>query len=357
LPSVSAQEGRVGPPLTPVCKFGDDFRLVGIGVSHRGRLFATAPSSRGRSRYSMVEVDPKTCAMSPYPDVNWNNFRADPGSEPEWISVQALWDDDADHLWALDSSLTSADQERLPPKLVEFDLATNQAIHIYTFKGVITPKDSINDVRVDAARGYAYITNAANQGGLIVLNLRTGQSRMVLAGDRSAVADPKQHLMLNGQPARWPDGSVAVIQADGIALSPDGDWLYYRPVTDHNYWRIQTAALRDERLSAADLARKVEFLGTSVISGGLIMDRQPVLYAGNLDDHSVMALTPEPGGHGLKERVFVRDPAQLAWADGFAISGNDLYISDSHLNEIGFLNHLPRTGPFTIFRVPLPAQN
>jgi hypothetical protein len=68
-----AQEaGKVGPPLETVKAFGDDFRLVGIGVSAKGRVFATAPSSDVRSRFSMIEVDPKTGAVTPYPDAAWS---------------------------------------------------------------------------------------------------------------------------------------------------------------------------------------------------------------------------------------------------------------------------------------------
>jgi sugar lactone lactonase YvrE len=346
---------QVGPALTVVQQFGDDFRLVGIGVSHSGRVFATAPSSNVRSRYSMVEVDSESGAVTPYPDAAWNRFEQIPNGRSEWVSVQALWVDRTDHLWALDSSLPTVDQTLLPPKLVEFDLRTNLAMRQYTFQGVITPKDSLNDVRVDVVHGYAYLTNAGPRGGLVVLNLGTGQSRLVLAGDRSAVADPNQHLMIGNQVAVRPDGSKVVIQTDGIALSPDSQWLYYRPLTDHNYWRVPTAALRDTRLSEAALARKVEYLGSSVLSGGLIMDRQGTLFAGDLEDGSVAALTIGPH-HRVSTRVFVRDPGQLSWADGFAISGEDLYISDSHLNEVAFGNNLPRSGPFTIFRVKLPPH-
>ena len=68
-----AQEaGKVGPPLETVKAFGDDFRPVGIGVSAKGRVFATAPSSDVRSRFSMIEVDPKTGAVTPYPDAAWS---------------------------------------------------------------------------------------------------------------------------------------------------------------------------------------------------------------------------------------------------------------------------------------------
>ena len=118
--------GKVGPPLETVKAFGDDFRLVGIGVSAKGRVFATAPSSNVRSHFSMVEVDPKTGAVTPYPDAAWNNFNEQADGKSQWISVQALWVDKSDHLWALDSSLAKVDQDRLPPKLVEFDLVDQQ---------------------------------------------------------------------------------------------------------------------------------------------------------------------------------------------------------------------------------------
>ena len=129
--------GRTGPPLQTVKTFGDDFRLVGIGVSAKGRVFATAPASQARSQFSMVEVDPGTGELTPYPDVAWNKFNEQGDGASQWISVQALWVDKSDRLWALDSSLPKADQDRLPPKLVEFDLSTNRVIRQYDFKGVV----------------------------------------------------------------------------------------------------------------------------------------------------------------------------------------------------------------------------
>jgi sugar lactone lactonase YvrE len=345
--------GAVGPPLEAVKTFGNDFRLVGIGVSANGRVFATAPSSQVRSSYSMVEVDPKTGVITPYPDAAWNNFNEQGDGKSEWISVQALWVDKSDHLWALDSSLPKVDQERLPPKLVEFDLSTNRVIRQYDFKGVVSAKDSLNDVRVDTVNDYAYLTNAGNKGSLVALDLKTGEARQVLVGDRSTFADPTQHLMIHSEIALRPDGSIVAIHADGIALSPDAQWLYYRPLTDHNYWRVPTSALRDAKLSVGDLAGKVEFLGTSVLSGGLIMDASGTLYGGDLEHSTVVAFTLT-SDHRLSSKVFVSDPSELSWADGFAISGGYLYIVDSHLWEVAFKNNLPRSGPFTIFKVKLP---
>jgi sugar lactone lactonase YvrE len=351
--AAAQNSGKIGPPLETVKTFGDDFRLVGIGVSAEGRVFATAPSSNVRSRFSMIEVDPKTGAVTPYPDAAWNSFSDQGGGKSQWISVQALWVDKADHLWALDSSLPKLDQERLPPKLVEFDLSTNQVIRQYDFKGVVSAKDSLNDLRIDLVHGYAYLTNAGNRGSLVVLDLKTGDARQVLVGDRSTFADPNQHLMFGKEIALRPDGSVTAILADGIALSPDARWLYYRPLTDHNYWRVPTSALRDARLSEAELAKEVEYLGSSVLSGGLIMDGNGTLYGGDLENRTVVSFTMTPDNK-LRSKVFVSDPSQLSWADGFAISGGYLYIADSHLWEVAFKNNLPRSGPFTIFKVRLP---
>jgi hypothetical protein len=110
--------------------------------------------------------------------------------------------------------------------------------------------------------------------------------------------------------------------------------------------------LRDAKLPEADLAKKVEYLGTAEMTGGLIMSKDGTLYGGDLEHASIVAIKRKGGK--LTSRVFVRDPGKLSWADGFAISGGDLYIADSHLWEVAFKNNLPRSGPFTIFKVKLP---
>jgi sugar lactone lactonase YvrE len=189
-----------------------------------------------------------------------------------------------------------------------------------------------------------------------VLDLKSGQARQVLIGDRSTFADPSQHLMIGNEVALRPDGSPTAVQADGIALSPDAKWLYFRPLTDHNYWRMPTSALRDARLSEAELASKVEYLGSSVLSGGLIMDGKGTLYAGDLEHRTVVRLTLTPD-RKLRSKIFVSDPSKLSWADGFAIGSGYLYVADSHLWEVAFKNNLLRSGPFTIFEVKLPRSS
>jgi sugar lactone lactonase YvrE len=350
--ALAQPEGDFGPPLETVKTF-DTFKLVGIGVSHDGRVFASAPAAQSGDR--LVEVNTKTGATTPYPDQSWNTQSSD--TEHEWAVPQAMWVDKADRLWVLDSgrAVMNAGGPSAKPKLVEFDLGNNKVMRSYGFEGTIAPTDSLNDVRIDLVHGYAYLTNIANRGSLIVLNLDTGKSRNVLVGDRSTLADPQQHLMINGQPAETADGKQIAIHADGIALSPDAEWVYYRPLTDHNYWRVPTKALIDDHLSPEELSHAVQFLGSAEMTGGLIMDRHGTLYGGDLEHGTVVALDLDPATQKLKSRLFIRAPGRLSWADGFAISQGYLYIADSHLWELPmFKNHLPPSGPFTIFKAKLP---
>ena len=118
------------------------------------------------------------------------------------------------------------------------------------------------------------------------------------------------------------------------------------------------ASIRSElaeiaKLTGAELSKKVEYLGSAALTGGLIMDADGTLYGGDLEHSTVVALTLAPD-HKLSSKVFVSDPSKLSWADGFAISGGTLYIADSHLWELAFKNSRPRSGPFTIFKVKLP---
>jgi Major royal jelly protein len=169
-----------------------------------------------------------------------------------------------------------------------------------------------------------------------VTDLSSGESRLLLAGDRSSVADPNQHLMFGDRIACKPDGSVLVLQTDGIAISPDRDWLYYRPLTDHHYWRIPTAALLNASLSARELAQQTQFLGDYALTGGLIMSGAGVLYGGDLENRTVVALglIEHDGKPAFVQKTFVGKHPQLSWADGFAIQNGYLYFADSHLHEL-----------------------
>ena len=347
LPALAQPEPKVGPELEVVRSF-EDFRTLGLAVSHQGRIFASSPSAS--TGVSVVEVDQRSGAVTPYPDAAWNDARS---SGPHWRSAQAMTVDTANQLWLLDNARPHAGLPPMPQKLVRVNLATNRAVRVYSLAEMMGPADTANDVVIDVARNHAVITNQGGKGSLIVLNLASGRGRHVLVGDPSVVADPSRHLLLNGKPALRTDGTFYSSHANGIALSPDGQWVYFRPINSLRYSRIRSSDLGDASLTPAALSARVEYLGDGVIGGGLAVDAKGRLFVGDLEHASIMMMTPGPDGI-WRSTLFANQPGRLAWADGFAISQGWLYVSNSRLNESFFGNNLPRTGPFSILRVRLP---
>ncbi|MBN3853573.1 hypothetical protein G3N59_09310 [Paraburkholderia sp. Ac-20340] len=357
-PAASASASASAPALETVATFRDQFRLAGIGVTRTGRVFAAAPSALKRSRFSVVEVDLRSGALLPFPDAYWNAYKPHKPGDRQWVCVQALWVDERDRLWVLDSSLPGADRRLQPPKLIQFDIDKAAPVRPYTFGNAITPADAPNDVRIDLQHGYAYISIAGNRGGVLVVRLSDGLARLALAGDRSAMADPSQHLVLDGRVARGPDGKTFTMQTNGIALSPQRDWLYYRALTDHHYWRVPTDALIDATLPATVLSQQVQSLGDYALAAGLLMGADGTLYGGDLEHRSVIALTPADrnGQPGFTQRTLVDGAGHITWADSFALQNNDLYFADSNWHELNALNGYPRKDRVSIFRIKLPPQ-
>lgn len=350
--TVSAQPPPSRQPELEAVKKFENFGLIGIAVSQENRIFASAPAARDGDK--VIEVDARSGAIRAFPSEDWQ--KAGPGGRDPWFAPQALFVDSANDLWVLDSgrSTLPTTAPTGAPKLVRFDLSTDRVRRIYRFDGVVAEDDSLNDVRIDLRRNRAYIANIGRQGSLVILDLDTGQSRQVLVGDRSTRADPGHRFKLGDEPAIPPGGVPMVVHVDGLTLSPDGDWLYYRTLTDRNYWRIRTDALADDRLSEKALADRVEFLGEGPVTGGIVMDDAGTLYGGDLENGPVVALTLDPSSNRLTSKTFVEAPGTLVWADGFAIANGYLYIADSRLSESVFVNHLPKRGIPTIFRVRLP---
>jgi sugar lactone lactonase YvrE len=345
---VLAQPGpKTGPELELVKDFGD-WRTLGLAVSRAGRIFASAPY--GAFGNVVVEVDPRTGAVTPYPDAAWNDAKS---TGPHWRSVQGITVDSRDRLWLLDTARPREGFPDMPQKLVQVDLATNRVARSYSLEKVMGPGDVSNDVVVDVAHNRAYISNTGNRGSIVVLSLDSGVARHALAGDVSVMAVPGRHLLLNGTPALRADGTLYSSNVNGIALSPDGRWLYYRAVNTTRFYRVPTADLANESLAPAALSARVQMVGEGVVAGGLVMDAKGRLFAGDLEHASVVMMTPDVQGR-LQSRIFANQPDRLAWADGFAISQGWLYISNSRLNQVLFQNSLPRTGPYSILRVRLP---
>jgi sugar lactone lactonase YvrE len=331
--------------------FSDDtYQLTGVAVSKDGRLFTCYPLWPGPHKYDVVEILPGN-HVKPYPDEEMNSWKDGEDGKNKWVCVQAVYVDDENYLWVVDPACPKMEQVYDNSfKIVKFNLATNIIEEVYRFDGVLSNKSYINDVRVDTNRKVAYLTNM-NEGGIVVINLESGTIRQLLHDHYSVKHDPSYKLIVDGKEFKK-KGEPVHLHSDGIALTPDGQWLYYKPLTDNKLYRISTGFLRNEELPEDKPDVAVEDLGAFAVTDGMIFDHNGNLYQGDFQNYKMVKITPE-----RKMEVVVADE-RLIWPDSYSISQDGyLYISCSQINKQPDYNEgeNKRTTPYAIYRMKLPA--
>ncbi|KAI1469313.1 MRJP-domain-containing protein [Daldinia caldariorum] len=290
------------------------------------------------------------------------------------IGVQSVVIDSLDRLWILDTGrVLTADNVLLQsvyggPKLIGVNLENNTVVKTIVFPPTVAYGDSyLNDVRFDlrsnlsnsSGEGFAYITDSSAEGhnALIVVDLGSGESWRHL-GLISAVRSVSQFLpFIWGQPlyyaqAREPYSTFSM-GSDGIALSADGEMLYWCPIASRYMFAAPTARLRDRGESSELLAQQsVVNLGEKGLSDGLETDSNGMIYVGNNEGNAINVYNPNNG----TVLTFVRDP-RINWVDTMSVATDGyLYFTVNQLNFGGFT--YPKTDrrvrPFALFKVKLP---
>jgi sugar lactone lactonase YvrE len=286
----------------------------------------------------------------PFPDEKTNAWTPGDKEGVKWVCVQAVYVDNVNKLWVVDPA--SPFQKGVfagKQKLVSIDLSTNKIDRVYSLVGVTDDQSYLNDVRVDPRSQIAYMTNSS-EGGLVIVDLQSGKARQVLQGTRSVISSPKYTFFLEGNVVRKM-GAPFHVNSDGIALTPDGKYLYYKPLTDDYLYRIQTAYLNDTTMDAGVLASKVETVGNFAVTDGMEFDHKGNLYLGDIANNAIVRI--DTGNH---VEILASDK-RLIWPDSYQISDDGyLYVSCSQIQMQPPFNEgvNKRTTPYTIYRIKLP---
>ncbi|VXB41042.1 conserved exported hypothetical protein [Burkholderia sp. 8Y] len=328
-----AASAHGGARLQLVARF--EHQVTGVTVSPTGRIFVNFPRWTEDAPISVAELGPSG-DLRPFPDAEWNawrNARRDEISPSDhWVCVQSVVADKQGNLWVLDPG-APAQSLVVPgaPKLAQIDLATNQIAHVFHFDETIAPQGSyLNDVRLSPDGRFVYITDSGVRGAIVVIDRTTGVARRVLDGDPSTQADKTVTVSVDGKPLRQTDGRGVNFSADGIALTPDGRYLYWQAVKGKTLYRIATDALQNPQLSAQQVSSRVETVGIDGPADGLLFDQRGRLYVSGVEDHAVRMR------EGEKLRTLLRDP-QLRWPDTFT-EGPDgtVYVTDSRIPDMSW---------------------
>lgn len=349
-PSADAQV-KQALNLETVAEFGKSM-AIGVSVNSANRLFVSFPNSDGDGNLAVAEViDGKPKA---YPDKAWNE-KGD--YKNHFLRIQDIYVDDKDMLWILDSKPGSKGNifgygkggTEGQFKLVKVNTQTNQVEQVYLFEDLDKENSALNDVRVDTEKGYAYLSDPG-LSAVVVLHLKTGRPRALLTKTRFTNADDIVPVY-SGTEMRNKDGKPFSSNVNGIALTHDFKYFYFKPINKKELFRIETRYLVDEKLSEKELEAKVETVGEVGITHGLIADKKGNIYLTTSESYSVSYITPEGKVH-----VLVQDP-RLLWPDSLGI-GTDgyLYFSCAQIQQLPQWNNgRDMTDyPYRIFRVQLP---
>ena len=339
--------------LIEVAQFGHS-QPIGVTVAPKSnRLFVSFPHTEPY-KYGLTEI--VNGKRVPYPDASWNKY--DP-SHPDshFINAQDLNADDKNFLWVLDSApagnaavIGNSDAKQGQFKLLKIDLTDNKVKRIYTFEDLPKDKSALNDMCIDNSRQLAYLSDPGLHA-IIVLDLVTGNSRVVLQDDKATIAETGFKLRIDGKDVIGKDGTPFVSNVNGIALTKDNKWLYFRAINQTKLYRIATEYLAKKTLTNTQLSARVEMVAETGICHGMIADKKGNIYISNSPEHAVQYVTPDG-----KVNLLVKDD-RLLWPDSFGI-GKDgyLYLSASQMHRLPKYNDgkdMVRY-PYRVYKVKLP---
>ena len=334
---------------------GFDQQVTGVAVSKTGRIFVNFPRWEKDVPVSVAEVM-KDGSLKPYPNAEWNAWsNLKPLSLADhFVCVQSVTVDPQGFLWVVDPAAPG--NEFVKPggvKLVKIDLNTNAVVKVIPFDATVAPQGSyMNDVRVSPDGKYAFLTDSGQRGALIVVDVAAGRARRVLDGDPRTQPEPGVVPRVDGHELRRPDNRIPSFAADGIALDPAGQFVYWQALVGRTLYRVPTAALTGAASPAA-VAAKVETLGTTNVADGLWMDEKGYLFITDPADNAVRMRAPD----GTLTMVVQDD--RLRWPDSMA-EGADaaIYVTASHIQDMAQFHATGSTqqGQWQLFRVPSPHR-
>ena len=347
----------ISPKLEQVAEFGKH-QPIGVGVSKEKRIFITFPKMPENYDYGLAEI--VKGERQPYPNAEWNQWDS-LNPQNRFMNVQALFVDQTDALWVLDPSNPGEE----PPivagiKLLKINLVTNQVEKIYRFEDLPRERTALNDVRVDTRRQVAYLSDP-KRSAIVVLDLTTGKSRSLLEGDKSTSADPEFKLIIDGKEVKDNKGKSFSSNVNGIALTDDFRYLYYRAINQTKLYRIATEYLNNPALTPAQVTSRVETMAETGVSHGMTSDAKGNVYLTDSPTKAVRYLTPGRSAGAVdspdgKLETLVRD-SRLLWPDSFAVGPDGyLYLTAAQIHRTKKYNDGQDKVdyPFRLYRMKLP---
>lgn len=336
-PSKVSQE----PPPALELVTTSDYQWTGLAISSTGRIFVSFPAWGRHPGFHVGEVIGET--VVPLGGIDQSAFRcvesvvsgdrtavggrAAAGGVTTPIGMATHG---RDTLWILDSGRPDGEAAAdggtfMGAKLVMLDLASNKIVRDYPLGSVCLPDSRMEDVRVDAAKGFAYITDSGH-GGIVVLDLTTGDAWRALTDIGEVRAN------ITGIYFQHTGFFSGLSHSNGLELSKDGATLYFSAEGSDVLYKVPTAVLTDASMTVETRQKSIQAINVqNVPSDGMTL-RNTCLYMGDLSTEGIWEFdlsetNVAEAGAILNLGIDVR------WASALAPGGeDDIYFITSAIN-------------------------
>jgi len=331
---------------------------TGIAVSSDGRIFINYPRWGDKVEFTVAEVVNGIPAA--FPNTRMNEQGNVDTQKERIVSAQSVVvDPTGSVLWILDTgSIRPHPISYGGPKLIAVDLKTNQVTRTILISESALDEDTyLNDVRfqLDLGKsGYAFITDSSSNGGIIVVDLNSGESWRRLGKTRFTMSDPGFYPVVEAQIMMLRDAGKTAqrfdVGSDGLAISSSGKTLFFRSLTSRHLYSVPLEELTNRSIKDTQLEKMVTDHGqVAGASDGMEADREGRIY---LTDYEHNAIHRYNGSMAAMETI-VSSPS-LIWPDTLSL-GDDgfLYFTANQLNrrDIFHQGQDKRIQPYMIFRV------
>ncbi|GAC31877.1 L-dopachrome tautomerase-related protein [Paraglaciecola polaris] len=312
-----------------------------IAIGPDGRKFLSVHGFYGQA-LRMVELF-NDGSVKPYPNKAWAS--APDENQIGLYNVLGVDVDQKGVLWMLD---TSSDDHA--GRLVGWNTRTESLEKIiYIAKPMITSGSFLNDLAIDNKHGTIYLADTAanEQAAIILVDIKTGQTRRVLEGSQFTQAEDVDMsidgtvITLGGEPVR--------LGVNPITIDPESNWLYFGAMSGTSIYRIKTDDLIDVSLDMSALENKIQRYGDKSLSDGITVDGGGNVYVTSVTQGAI-EVTDSSGD----SRTLYKDQ-RIVWPDGFAHGpDNYIYFTVNELHRSPVLNAGKNAsqGEFKVMRFP-----